>query len=130
AWRKFAAWRIDRARVACPPGGGTLLDSPPMTSLVIATGHCSLAGHRAQNEDFLGMVTPLEDELTAKGALAAIADGVSGSGAGREAAEYAVRGLLSDYYAAPDTWEVRIALDRVLNAVNRWLVSQHHARPE
>lgn len=101
-----------------------------MNSLAITTGHCSLAGNRSCNEDFLGMVTPLAEELAAKGVLAALADGVSGSGAGREAAEYAVRGLLADYYAAPDTWDVPIALDRVLNAVNRWLISQRSVHAE
>jgi protein phosphatase len=35
-----------------------------------------------------------------------------------------VRGLLADYYATPDTWTVPHALDRVLNAVNQWLIGQ------
>ncbi|MGH8703221.1 MAG: protein kinase domain-containing protein, partial [Burkholderiales bacterium] len=42
----------------------------------------------------------------------------------REAAEYAVRGLLADYYATPETWEVPLAIERVLSAINRWLISQ------
>ncbi|MGH8649517.1 MAG: protein kinase domain-containing protein, partial [Burkholderiales bacterium] len=54
-------------------------------------------------------------------------DGVSGSGEGREAAEYAVRGLLADYYATPETWEVPLAIERVLSAINRWLISQRLA---
>ncbi len=61
--------------------------------------------------------------------IAAIADGVSGSDGGREAAEYAVRGLLADYYATPDTWDVTQSLDRVLTAMNRWLLAQGTARP-
>ena len=72
-------------------------------SLDIITGHASLAGPRERNEDFCATVTPEGRELETKGALLAVADGVSGNSGGREAAEYTVRGLLSDYYATPDT---------------------------
>jgi serine/threonine protein phosphatase PrpC len=87
-------------------------------------GHATRTGKRERNEDFVGAVTPGADELAARGALMAVADGVSGAGAGREAAEYTVRGLLADYYATPETWEVPQALDRVLTAINRWLLGQ------
>ena len=92
--------------------------------LTVSTGHASLRGVRERNEDFLGMIVPEEEELANKGVLAAVADGVSGHGGGREAAEYAVRGLLADYYATPDTWETPLAIDRVANAINRWVISQ------
>jgi serine/threonine protein phosphatase PrpC len=92
--------------------------------LEFAVGHATRTGKRERNEDFAGAVTPEADELAARGALLAVADGVSGEGAGREAAEYAVRGLLADYYATPETWEVPMALDRVLSAINRWLMAQ------
>lgn len=98
--------------------------------LSVSTGHASLAGIRPRNEDFVGMILPEGEELSVKGVLAAIADGVSGHGGGREAAEYTVRGLLTDYYAAPDTWDVPLALDRVANAINRWVIAQGHAHPE
>lgn len=92
--------------------------------LQVSIGHATLVGLRERNEDFCGIVTPEGDQLEAKGMLLAVADGVSGNGGGREAAEYTVRGLLSDYYATPDTWEVHHALDKVLGAINRWLLSQ------
>ena len=98
--------------------------------LSISTGHSSLAGVRPRNEDFLGMIVPQGEELSNKGILAAIADGVSGHGGGREAAEYAVRGLLADYYATPDTWETTRAVDRVANAINRWVIAQGRAHTE
>ncbi len=98
--------------------------------LKINSGYASLTGKRERNEDFVGMVLPGEPELSTKGILVAIADGVSGSDGGREAAEYTVRGLLSDYYATPDDWEIPVAMDRVLNAINRWLVAQSSAHPE
>ncbi|MEW6312684.1 MAG: bifunctional protein-serine/threonine kinase/phosphatase [Pseudomonadota bacterium] len=92
--------------------------------LQVEIGHASFAGVRERNEDFFGIVTPEGDTLENKGLLLAIADGVSGNRGGREAAEYAVRGLLSDYYATPDTWEIPYALDKVLGAVNRWILAQ------
>ena len=92
--------------------------------LEFAFGHATRTGKRKRNEDFVGAVTPGTDELAARGALLAVADGVSGEGAGREAAEYTVRGLLADYYATPETWEVPLSIDRVLSAINRWLTGQ------
>lgn len=89
--------------------------------LNISAGHATVAGIRERNEDFVGMVTPTEPDLSAKGLLAAIADGVSGNAGGREAAEYAVRGLLADYYATPDTWPVTQSLDKVIHALNSWI---------
>jgi serine/threonine protein phosphatase PrpC len=98
--------------------------------LAISAGHASLTGQRERNEDFVGMVTPNEPELSSKGLIAAIADGVSGNAGGREASEYTVRGLLADYYATPDTWPVTQSLDRVLKATNSWVQRQSSVRPE
>jgi serine/threonine protein phosphatase PrpC len=98
--------------------------------LDFTAGHASLAGARERNEDFVGMVTPSEPELTTKGIIAAIADGVSGNEGGRDASEYTVRGLLADYYATPDTWPVTQALDRVIKATNSWVQRQGSIRPE
>jgi len=98
--------------------------------LTVSAGHATQAGHRARNEDFVGMVLPSEPELSSKGCLAAIADGVSGNDGGREASEYTVRGLLSDYYATSDTWPVTQALDRVLTAINAWVQHQGSIRAE
>ncbi|PWF55693.1 bifunctional protein-serine/threonine kinase/phosphatase [Massilia glaciei] len=99
-------------------------------TLTITAGHATRCGKRERNEDFVGMVTPDEPERSAKGVLAAVADGVSGNDGGREASEYTVRGLLSDYYATPDTWSVAQALERVLKATNSWVQQQGTVRPE
>lgn len=98
--------------------------------LTVSTGYASLTGRRERNEDYIGLVAADGAELDTKGMLLAVADGVSGSAGGREAAEYTVRGLLADYYATPDTWSVPLALDRVLNANNRWLIAQGTAHRE
>lgn len=99
-------------------------------ALPLDTGHATRQGLRARNEDFVGMVTPLEPALSSKGFIGAVADGVSGNEGGREASEYAVRGLLADYYATPDTWPVSQAIERVLKASNSWTLHHGSIRPE
>ena len=90
-------------------------------------GQSSLTGPRERNEDYIGIVTPLTEQLSVKGALIAVADGVSGNAGGGEAAEMTVRTVSADYYATPDTWEPHTALDKVLIAANRWVLSQANA---
>ncbi|EQD75878.1 serine/threonine protein phosphatase [mine drainage metagenome] len=87
-------------------------------------GGTSRIGGRADNQDFLASTLPQGETLEQKGALFAIADGVGGHTLGREAAEFSVRSLLSDYYSTPETLSVGRSLDLVLNATNRWLVAQ------
>lgn len=95
-----------------------------MSTLAVTVGHASLTGPRPRNEDFCGAVTPEGAELDTKGVIVAVADGVGGHVNGREASEYTVRGLLSDYYATPQTWSVPKSLETVIAALNRWLVAQ------
>ncbi|MEQ1881489.1 MAG: bifunctional protein-serine/threonine kinase/phosphatase [Burkholderiales bacterium] len=108
----------------------TNLPAPGQSTLSVRVGHASELGRREANEDFFGAVTPEGAVLSAKGALFAVADGVSGTHGGREAAEFTVRSLLGDYYATPDTWEVPLSLDRVLTAANRWVLAQSTVRRE
>jgi serine/threonine protein phosphatase PrpC len=93
-------------------------------SLKFIVGESSQTGPRERNEDYVGIVTPTEPVLSIKGALMAVADGVSGNVGGREAAEMAVRSISADYYATPDTWLTNKALDKVITAANRWVLSQ------
>ena len=98
--------------------------------LRVDVGHSSLTGPRERNEDFCGMVTPQGTDLENKGLIAAVADGIGGHKGGREAAEYTVRGLLSDYYATPDTWSVPHALEKVVVPLNRWVIAEAGRQPE
>lgn len=92
--------------------------------LKIDVGHASLTGPRERNEDYCGVATPDGLELENKGIIAAVADGIGGHKGGREAAEYTVRGLLSDYFATPDTWGVPRAIETVTTALNRWVIAE------
>lgn len=96
-------------------------------SLKFEIGQASLTGPRARNEDYVGVVTPNKEQLNIKGALIAVADGVSGNSGGGEASEMTVRTVCADYYATPDTWEPLASLDKVLTAANRWVISQSSA---
>ena len=96
-------------------------------SLKFEIGQSSLTGPRERNEDYVGVVTPENTQLSTKGALIAVADGVSGNAGGGEASEMTVRTVSADYYATPDTWQPHTALDKVLTAANRWVLSQASA---
>ncbi len=96
-------------------------------ALQFTLGQASLTGPRPRNEDYVGVVTPVKEQLNIKGALIAVADGVSGNAGGGEASEMTVRTVTSDYYATPDTWEPLASLDKVLSAANRWLIAQANA---
>ncbi len=98
--------------------------------LQLEFGYASETGPRERNEDFGGFVTPDAVQTTTRGVLAVVADGVSGGVHGREAAETAVRNLLADFYATPDTWEIPRAFATVLAAINRWLSGQTASRHE
>lgn len=93
----------------------------------IEIGHASRRGPRENNEDFAG-ATRSEPGDAVPGVIAAIADGVSTGGRGREAAQTSVMGLLADFFATPATWETSVALDRLITAQNAWLVAQNRQR--
>lgn len=98
---------------------------PPLAAtLRVRAGQASRAGRKADNEDAIGIRLADAGLLARRGIVLALADGVSGSGAGRQAAETCVQGFLCDYYATPDTWSVRTAGERVLASLNRWLHGQ------
>jgi len=97
-----------------------------MAELSVIAGQHSEAGTKESNDDSCGIRIPDGPSLTAKGIAAVIADGMSGSEAGREAADACVQGFLSDYFSTPDSWTVETSGEKILGALNRWLYSQGH----
>ena len=97
-----------------------------MAELSVIAGQHSEAGIKESNDDSCGIRIPDGPLLTAKGIAAVIADGMSGSEAGREAADACVQGFLSDYFSTPDSWTVETSGEKILGALNRWLYSQGH----
>lgn len=94
--------------------------------LHLRIGQHSTAGRKQTNEDSLGVCYPEGEALALKGVVAVVADGVSASESGREAAEACVKGVLHDYYSTPDSWSVETSVGRVLGALNRWLHGRGH----
>ncbi len=96
-------------------------------SFDVEIGYASERGPRSAMEDFAGVSRPAPHE-GAWGVVAALADGVSSGGMGREAAQTTVMGLLRDWYATPATWDTTVALDRLIAAQNAWLVDHNRRR--
>jgi serine/threonine protein phosphatase PrpC len=90
-------------------------------SLAIASACHSIAGIKPQNEDACGVQVPAEPLLTTKGIVAVVADGMSGSDAGKQASNACVQGFLSDYFSTPESWTVRTSGQKILTALNHWL---------
>lgn len=94
---------------------------PP--ALSIALGQYSTAGAKAENQDFHGTIQPKGADLASKGIACAIADGISTSSRGAEAAEITVKNFLTDYYCTPDGWTARRCGECVIAACNSWMYS-------
>jgi serine/threonine protein phosphatase PrpC len=92
--------------------------------LAVSIGQYSDKGRKDQNQDFHGILIPNEPQLSTKGIVAAIADGISSSQVSHIASEASVRSLLDDYYCTSETWSVKKSAMQVLNANNSWLHSQ------
>ena len=93
-------------------------------TLRIDIGQHSEAGRKPLNQDFHGAVVPKDALLATKGVVLALADGISSSPVSQVASAAAVRGFLEDYYLTSETWPVRRAAQRVLQATNSWLHAQ------
>ncbi len=95
-------------------------------TLSITTGFYTSAGIKNTNDDSCGIRIPKLPLLASKGIAAVIADGMSGSEAGKEAAEACVTGFLSDYYSTSESWSTKKAGRKILGALNQWLYAQGH----
>ncbi len=98
------------------------------SSLKATIGFATDKGIKADNEDFVGAIIPNGPQLTHKGIVAAIADGMSGSDAGKQASQACVGSFLNDYFSTPDSWSVKQAGQKILSATNSWLYSQGQIR--
>ncbi|MEY8251185.1 MAG: protein phosphatase 2C domain-containing protein, partial [Colwellia sp.] len=95
--------------------------------LQVLLGGYSSAGIKATNEDAFASLVPKDAELTAKGVVAVIADGVSSASKAAEAAQLSVTQFINDYYATPQTWSTQKSASKVLSSLNQWLYAQTDA---
>ena len=92
--------------------------------LKISVGQYSDRGKKDVNQDFHGARLPNEPQLSSKGVAIAIADGIGSSQVSQVASQFAVTGVLEDYYCTSEAWSVKTSVERVLTATNSWLHSQ------
>ncbi len=90
-------------------------------SLSIESAQQCQAGGKEENQDACGVKVAAGQQLQTKGIAIAIADGMSGSDAGREASQACVQGFLNDYFSTPETWTVQTSAQKIISALNHWL---------
>jgi serine/threonine protein kinase len=90
-------------------------------------GGFSDAGVKAENQDAFASLVPGGAELSAKGVVTVIADGVSSANKAAEAAQLSVTQFINDYYATPQTWSTQKSASKVLASLNQWLYAQSDA---
>jgi serine/threonine protein phosphatase PrpC len=93
------------------------------SELKISVGQYSDKGRKEINQDFHGARMPKEPQLSSKGIAIAVADGIGSSQVSQVASQFAVTGVLEDYYCTSDAWSVKTSVERVLTATNSWLHS-------
>ena len=76
-------------------------------SLKVSVGQHSDKGRKDVNQDFHGVAAPTAALLRTKGIAIAIADGIGSSEVSQVASEFAVMGLLDDYYCTSEAWTVK-----------------------
>jgi serine/threonine protein phosphatase PrpC len=95
----------------------------------ISVGQHSDPGRKEVNQDFYGALVPEEPLLTSKGIAIALADGIGSSEVSQIASEFAVAGLLDDYYCTSEAWSVKKSVERVVTATNSWLHAKTRQSP-
>jgi len=101
--------------------------SKSIGGLQLCFGGYSCAGIKAENQDAFAALVPNSSELSSKGAIASLADGVSSANKAADASQLAVTQFISDYYATPQTWSTQKSAAKVLTSLNQWLFSQNSA---
>ena len=95
-----------------------------VVDLQLCFGGFSHKGLKAENQDAFAAIVPKKLELRAKGAVVAIADGVSSASKAAEASQLAVTQFIQEYLATPETWSTQKSAAKVLSSLNNWLYSQ------
>jgi serine/threonine protein phosphatase PrpC len=110
-----------------PAANATSTAQVTKAKLQVLLGGYSSAGIKETNEDAFASLVPSDDELTAKGVVAVIADGVSSASKAAQAAQLSVTQFINDYYATPQTWSTNKSASKVLSSLNQWLYAQTDA---
>ena len=97
--------------------------------LSVVIGQASTKGVKAINQDAIGKVIPTEPQLSTKGIVVAMADGISSSQVSQIASQTAVASFIEDYYCTSDSWSVKTSVQKVIKSINYWLYAQTQNSP-
>jgi serine/threonine protein phosphatase PrpC len=97
--------------------------------LSVVIGQASTKGVKAINQDAIGKVIPTEPQLSTKGIVVAMADGISSSQVSQIASQTAVSSFIDDYYCTSDSWSVKTSVQKVVKSINYWLYAQTQNSP-
>lgn len=108
----------------------TFSKAPAATAkLQLRFGGYSHQGLKAENQDAFAALSPNNNEINTKGAIAALADGVSSASKAAQAAQLSVTQFIQEYYSTSDTWSTEKSAAKVLTSLNQWLYSQSDVSP-
>lgn len=101
------------------------------TKLHLCVGQYSDKGRKEINQDFHGVCIPKEPQVSLKGVVVALADGISRSRVSQIASETAIKSFLEDYFCTSEASSVKRCATQVVAATNSWLhnlTQQSHYR--
>jgi len=94
-------------------------------ALTLSAGQASDPGPKTTNQDAVGSRVPTGRVLGLKGAVFAVADGISTAAKSQDAARYAVDRFLEAYYSTPEIWTPEASAKTALAQINAALF-QHN----
>lgn len=95
-----------------------------MSALKIHYGGYTSQGIKFENQDAFAAWHGEGTQLKDKGAVIAIADGVSACTKAKDASHTAVNTFIYDYIQAPSSWSVKRSVGKILTSLNRWCYGQ------
>ncbi|RKF20489.1 bifunctional protein-serine/threonine kinase/phosphatase [Alginatibacterium sediminis] len=99
------------------------------TQLKVVSGHYSVAGRKASNQDYVDCYRPKPLAASIKGLSWAIADGVSSSEYSAIASQCCVEDFFDDYYATSPSSSIQSSAKSALQAVNARLYARSQEGP-
>ena len=98
--------------------------------LNVTFGGHSVAGQKSENQDAIVFRENSSTQLTLKGHIGVIADGVSSANYAKQASQLAACHFVDEYLATPETWSVGKSASKVISSLNQWLFSRQRIYTE
>jgi len=99
-------------------------------ALTIDYGGHSSKGIKDENQDAFSFKESKASQLSLKGHIGIIADGVSSANCAQQASQLAVCHFVDEYLATPESWSVEKSASTVLSSLNQWLSARQRIMNE